>query len=82
MRYGKGRTTQGRQLSHKKSEMASVDLMLHEQGRVMLGVSVNLMVLQWLGVGSVRHPTVHSNVHTMETDWPSDRMNEGPTACL
>ncbi len=25
--------------------------MLHEQGRVMLGVSVNLMVLQWVGAG-------------------------------
>ena len=51
--------------------------MLHERGRVMLGVSVNLMVLQWLGVGSVRHPTVHRNVHTMETDWPSDSINGG-----
>ncbi len=26
--------------------------------------------------------TVHSNVHTMETDWPSNRTNEGPPACL
>ena len=31
-------------------------LMLHEQGRVMLGVSVNLMVLQWVGAASIRHP--------------------------
>ena len=30
---------------------------------------------------SVSSPAVHSNVHTMEADWPSDRMNEGPTAC-
>ncbi len=48
-----------------------------------------LTMLVKVGVSPVQHAlscaissvNVHNNVHSAGTDWPSDMMNEVPTAC-